>query len=103
MNPIDVGASYDQIADRWNGSEFDRSNGLALHGRALEFLKQGAVALDIGCGCSGRFIDLLLDRDFFLFWLEIDRVFDIRDDLAALCFQTFDYFMNSVPVPGLIE
>ena len=64
MNPTEIGASYDQIADRWNGGEFDRSNGIDLHERALKLLKKGASALDVGCGCSGRFIDLFLDRGF---------------------------------------
>jgi predicted TPR repeat methyltransferase len=64
MNPTEIGASYDQIAERWDGDEFDRTNGISLHERALTFLEHGAMALDVGCGCSGRFTDLLIDRGF---------------------------------------
>ncbi|HEU4989394.1 MAG TPA: class I SAM-dependent methyltransferase [Gemmatimonadaceae bacterium] len=62
MDPRDVAASYDRIADRWDDASFPRGNGIAAHERALAFLARGGRALDVGCGCSGRFIDLLLGR-----------------------------------------
>ena len=75
MNPTEIGASYDQIAERWDGDEFDRTNGISLHERALTFLEHGAMALDVGCGCSGRGSDssnLFKDyRSFFVFIFKI--------------------------------
>src|SRR5690606_20896059 len=63
MTPEETGRSYDQIADRWNGAAFNRQNGLAAHRRALAFLAADAGhAIDLGCGCSGRFMDLLTAR-----------------------------------------
>jgi 2-polyprenyl-3-methyl-5-hydroxy-6-metoxy-1,4-benzoquinol methylase len=59
MDPLEVAASYDLIAERWCGSQFDRSNGVRQHERALSFAPRSGAALDVGCGCSGRFIDLL--------------------------------------------
>ncbi len=60
MTPHETGQSYDQIADVWNDDGFNRKNGLAAHRRALAFLAGGGgQAIDLGCGCSGRFIELL--------------------------------------------
>lgn len=75
MTPRETGRSYDQIADVWNGETFNRRNGIAAHERALAFLGDGLGnhgdlvgkpkhAIDLGCGCSGRFVDLLLARGF---------------------------------------
>lgn len=60
MTPEQTGHSYDQIADVWNADGFNRQNGIAAHRCALAFLHgHGGQAIDLGCGCSGRFIDLL--------------------------------------------
>lgn len=64
MIPREVAASYDLIADRWNDEAFPRSSGINQHRRAIAFLKLKRLALDIGCGCSGRIIDLLLEEGF---------------------------------------
>ena len=60
MQPQEVAASYDQIAHRWAAADFNRTNGIAQHRRALQFLGRTGIALDVGCGSSGRFLDLLL-------------------------------------------
>lgn len=59
MNPEDIAASYDRIAPYWDGPGFNRNNGIAQHERALQFRAGPGVALDVGCGSSGRIIDLL--------------------------------------------
>jgi len=64
MNPKDVGRAYDQITHLWQRDDFDRSNGIEAHKRALTFAKSKGKALDVGCGCTGRFIDLLLSEGF---------------------------------------
>lgn len=64
MNPEDVGRSYDLIAHRWDGDAFPRENGVAQHERAIAFTRLRGPALDIGCGSSGRFMDLLLTHGF---------------------------------------
>ncbi len=64
MNPQDIGKAYDQITDRWADNAFNRENGLAQHKRAIRFVKSRGNALDVGCGCTGRIIDLLLSEGF---------------------------------------
>ncbi|MBW4680953.1 MAG: hypothetical protein KME19_12665 [Microcoleus vaginatus WJT46-NPBG5] len=59
MKPDEVAKSYDQIADVWNSKEFPHSDGVKQHERAIAFVKEKQYALGIGCGCSGRIIDLL--------------------------------------------
>lgn len=64
MDPHDVAKSYDNLADHWNGDSFHRENGMDPHRRALQFVEARGSAIDIGCGSSGRFIDLLLSEGF---------------------------------------
>lgn len=64
MKPVDTGKAYDQIAHRWDGDPFNRDNGIPQHERALAFAKNTGTALDVGCGASGRFIDLLLGKGY---------------------------------------
>lgn len=64
MNPHDIGKAYNQITHLWKSQDFNRNNGIDLHKRAIAFCKDRGKALDVGCGCTGRFIDLLLSEDF---------------------------------------
>ena len=64
MNPTDIGKAYDQITHLWESDDFDRNNGIEQHKRAIAFTNNKGAALDVGCGCSGRLIDLLLDQGF---------------------------------------
>jgi SAM-dependent methyltransferase len=64
MNPEDIGQAYNQITHLWESDDFDRSNGIIEHQRAIAFVKNRGKALDVGCGCTGRFIDLLLSNGF---------------------------------------
>lgn len=64
MQPIQVARAYDQITHLWKSDKFNLNNGIAQHQRALNFVQQKGYALDVGCGCTGRFIDLLLENDF---------------------------------------
>lgn len=64
MHPNEIAASYDRIAGQWADPSFNRANGIAPHTRALQFAPKRGVALDVGCGCNGRFIDLLAAEGF---------------------------------------
>ncbi len=64
MDPTDIGKAYDKITDLWMRNDFNRNNGIDQHKRALTFVKHKGNAVDVGCGCSGRFIDLLLSEGF---------------------------------------
>ncbi len=64
LKPREIGKAYDQITQLWESADFDRSNGIAQHQRAIAFTKQRGKALDVGCGCTGRVIDLLQHAGF---------------------------------------
>lgn len=81
MNPIELGKAYDQIAELWTSDSFNRTNGILQHERAIAFAKQKGRALDVGCGCSGRIIDLMLQHGF-----EVEGV-DISSRMLALARQ----------------
>jgi SAM-dependent methyltransferase len=59
MKPTEIARSYDALADRWAGPQFNRANGIEQHRRALQFTPSQGAALDVGCGSSGRIIALL--------------------------------------------
>lgn len=71
MTPPETAASYDRIAEHWNSDTFDRENGIRQHRRALQFAPGSGSAIDIGCGASGRIIDLLLPEGFSVEGLDI--------------------------------
>ena len=64
MDPQLIARAYDELAAVWNSEEYNRAYGMAQHERALSFVREKGAALDVGCGCSGRVIDLLLARGF---------------------------------------
>ena len=58
MQPAEIAHSYDAIAHQWL-EPFLETNGIHQHKHALQFRPPGGLALDVGSGCSGRFIRLL--------------------------------------------
>lgn len=64
MEPKEIGKAYDQITHLWESEKFNRNNGIEAHKRAINFVKKSGKALDVGCGCTGRFIDLLASEGF---------------------------------------
>lgn len=71
MDPHLTAASYDSLAQHWASGGVDPRNGIRQHERALQFSRHAGRALDIGCGSSGRIIDLLLSRRFAVEGLDI--------------------------------
>jgi 2-polyprenyl-3-methyl-5-hydroxy-6-metoxy-1,4-benzoquinol methylase len=63
MKPADLAESYDSIAPQWLDPDLE-TNGMHQHERALQFRPSGGVALDVGCGCSGRFARLLESQGY---------------------------------------
>ncbi len=64
MTPSEIASNYNQLADHWNSDTFPRLNGIEQHERAIAFLEEKRRALDVGCGSSGRIIDLLTSHGF---------------------------------------
>ena len=81
MTPTDIGSAYDQITHLWQSEKFNLANGIEAHRRALSFVKNRGRALDIGCGCTGRFIDFLQQEGF------TPEGVDISDEMLRLAKQ----------------
>lgn len=73
MKPEQIAATYDRLAGHWDGPDFHRENGIAQHRRALQFVRRKGRAIDIGCGSSGRIIELLLDEGFEVEGLDLSE------------------------------
>lgn len=64
MQPHEIARAYNKIADQWLSEDFNLSYGISQHQRAIQFVKEKSLALDVGCGATGRFIELLLKHGF---------------------------------------
>ena len=64
MTPQQTAKSYDKLASHWNSDDFNRGNGIAQHKRAIRFTVRKQNAIDVGCGSSGRIIDLMISEGF---------------------------------------
>lgn len=64
MEPTETGSHYDHIALWWQQQHIHSAYGLAALERAIRYTTHKATALDIGCGSSGRFIEVLLQHGF---------------------------------------
>lgn len=78
MKPVDIGQAYNKITHLWHDDNFNMNNGIAQHQHAIKFSKRRGNALDIGCGCTGRFIALLANEGF------TPAGFDISTEMLAL-------------------
>lgn len=94
MKPEEQAAHYDRIAYHWDSDQLDRDNGIRQHERALRLLKSPKTAIDIGCGRSGRIIDLFLENGFsveglgqplYHAALGIPEILQIIDECACVC------------------
>ncbi len=81
MNPSDTGTLYDTIAARWADQSFDSRNGIPAHERALQWVSSFKLGLDVGCGCSGRFVELMLSRGMAVTGI------DVSGEMIALAQQ----------------
>lgn len=64
MEPAQTAAHYDQLADWWQSQHQASSYGLSALERAIRFTVTRNVALDVGCGSSGRFINHFVEQGF---------------------------------------
>ena len=70
MQPSEIAESYDSIAHQWLEPHLE-TNGICQHELALRFRPGGGTALDVGSGCSGRFIRLLESRGYAVEGLDV--------------------------------
>jgi len=70
MQPNEIATSYDSIAHQWLEPHLT-TNGIRQHEQALRFRPRGGRALDVGCGCNGRFLRLLEHHDYEIEGLDV--------------------------------
>lgn len=71
MDPKITGAAYDRIAYRWQEQNANSVYGIIPLEKAISFCVHRGIALDIGCGSSGRFERVLSSRGFIVEGLDI--------------------------------
>lgn len=64
MDPNETAVRYDQIAAQWQANLRDSPYGLAALRRAITFVHNRHIALDVGCGSSGRFLTQMQQAGF---------------------------------------
>jgi 2-polyprenyl-3-methyl-5-hydroxy-6-metoxy-1,4-benzoquinol methylase len=70
MQPAEIAESYDSIAHRWLEPPLT-TNGIPQHEHAVKFRPKGGRALDVGCGCNGRFLRLLESHGYEVEGLDV--------------------------------
>lgn len=71
MYPEDTATRYDRIAQWWQAQHRDSLYGIPQLERAIRFTPKKQLAIDIGCGSSGRFIEVLSENGFQVEGLDI--------------------------------
>jgi trans-aconitate methyltransferase len=73
MKPEVTGLKYDKIAALWHEQHDSSKYGVSQLERALKFCTTKTRALDVGCGCGGRFIRLLRGEGFGITGIDISK------------------------------
>lgn len=73
MHPDNTAARYDRIAQWWQTQHQESLYGITQLERAIKFVANRQFAIDIGCGSSGRFIQVLSKHGFQAEGLDISR------------------------------
>ncbi|MBN8562164.1 MAG: methyltransferase domain-containing protein [Leptolyngbya sp. UWPOB_LEPTO1] len=82
MHPEDTATRYDRIASWWQIQHQSSSYGIAQLERAIRFISNKQLAIDIGCGSSGRFIQVLKEHRFQVEGLDIsEEMIDLAKQL----------------------
>src|SRR5689334_485489 len=64
MKPEETGSHYDRIALWWQKQHVHSAYGITALERAIQFVENKSTALDVGCGSSGRFIEVFIKHSF---------------------------------------
>jgi SAM-dependent methyltransferase len=81
MKPEETGSHYDRIALQWQKQHMHSGYGVAALERAIQFVENRSNALDIGCGSSGRFLEVFIKHGF------ISTGVDISAEMISLARQ----------------
>jgi 2-polyprenyl-3-methyl-5-hydroxy-6-metoxy-1,4-benzoquinol methylase len=82
MHPEDTATRYNRIARWWQTQHQGSLYGIAQLKRAIKFTTKKQLAIDIGCGSSGRFIKVLSEHGFQVEGLDIsEKMIDLAKQL----------------------
>jgi SAM-dependent methyltransferase len=82
MHPKDTATRYDRIALWWQTQHQDSLYGIAQLEQAIKLTPKKHLALDIGCGSSGRYIKILNKHGFVVEGLDIsEEMIDLAKQL----------------------
>ena len=84
MKPEETGSHYDRIALWWQQQHLDSTYGIAALERAIKSVENRSTALDIGCGSSGRFIEVLIKNGFTPTGVDISPMISILKIMCML-------------------
>ena len=73
MHPEDTATRYNRIARWWQTQHQDSLYGVAQLEQAIKFTPEKQLAIDIGCGSSGRFVKVLSEHGFQVEGLDISE------------------------------
>lgn len=72
MNPRETGKNYDKIAEWWVHAQMEKPEYGMVHIRkAIQYAKENAKVLDIGCGGTGRTINEFLKHTFTVTGIDV--------------------------------
>lgn len=101
MHPEDTAVRYDRIAQWWQTQHQDSLYGIPQLERAIQFTHKKQLALDVGCGSSGRFIKTLSEHGFQVEGLDIsEEMIDLAKKLhPSITFYRSDIWCWNPPKP----
>jgi SAM-dependent methyltransferase len=99
MKPEETGSHYDRLALQWQRQHRDSTYGIAALERAIQFVENKSSALDVGCGSSGRFIDVLIKHGFTPAGLDVsaEMIALARQRHPGVTFHTADISTWQLP------
>lgn len=73
MTPEKTAAAYDRIANWWRKEHAGSGYGVKQLERAVSFVTNKGLALDVGCGSSGRFMGVMLGHGFEVEGMDVSK------------------------------
>jgi trans-aconitate methyltransferase len=93
MHPEDTAARYDRIAQWWQTQHQDSLYGVAQLEQAIKFTSKKHLAIDIGCGSSGRFFKVISEHGFQVEGLDISVE---MIDLAKKLYPNITFYREDI-------
>lgn len=93
MEPSEIAKGYDALAEWWGNRHRDSDYGMKQLERAILFSLKDGIALDVGCGSSGRFMHELHRAGFTVEGMDVSEK---MLELAKLEVPEAEYFQGDI-------